>query len=52
MLTVIEHQQQFLAAQELHQRLTGALAGRGDHREHRGDRIVYSVWAADWCQLT
>ena len=52
MLAVIEHQQQLLAAQELHQRLAGALAGPGGHREHRRDRIIHPGRVADRRQLT
>jgi hypothetical protein len=51
-LTVIEHQQQLLSAQELHQRLAGALPGSGGHREHRRDRIVRQGGVADRCQLS
>ena len=52
MLTVVQHQQQFLAAQELHQRLAGALPGPGGHREHRGDRVVHPGRVADRGQLS
>jgi len=52
LLAIIEHQQQLLGAQELHQRLAGALAGPGGHREHRGDRAVNPGRVADRGQLT
>jgi hypothetical protein len=52
MLTVIEHQQQFLGPQELHQRLAGALSGPGRHREHRGDGIIDPGGGADRGQLS
>jgi hypothetical protein len=52
MLTVIEHQQQLLVAQELDQGIAGALAAPGGHREHRGDGIVHAGGIADRCQLT
>ena len=51
MFTVIEHQQQLLVAQELHQRLAGGLPGRGTHREHRSDRIIQADRIADRGQL-
>jgi hypothetical protein len=52
MFTVIQHQQQLFGAEELHQRLASAHAGRGGHREHRRHRIVHSGRVAHRRQLT
>ena len=52
MFTVIEHQQQFLGPQELHQRLARALFGPGGHREQQGDGIIDPGGVADRGQLS
>src|SRR5829696_7300187 len=42
MLTVIQQQQQLLAAQKLDHDVPRGVAGSGGQREHRGDRILHT----------
>jgi hypothetical protein len=51
MLTVVEHDEQLLATQELHQRLLDRLSGPRRHVKHRRQSVGHAGGVAYRCQL-